>query len=292
MPTCERFYLFVCSKAHHMLKQALEWNNQYDHPDYIAYKKALNYIIFTTPKKGQQPLAENDIKNGQFYSIDIDRGENIKVTMPVYKSVVSELEITRRKIIMLQNVYSTARDKKIAKDLKEANDYANALEYFKEFTGKEYIIEKQPHIETVSEVPSLSIKTKTKTKRKTKVKSPEYEHDDHTSPGLPIKKTKTKTKTKRKIKTESTEDIFPKENQQVRIKKSALNQIINNIPLDRFKFKTAEECNSKSSSKPFYMSKDDILKIIASDENIEKEFPSNYKKLKKEELCTILFRKN
>lgn len=55
-----------------------------------------------------------------------------------------------------------------------------------------------------------------------------------------------------------------------------------------FKFKTLEECQSKARSKPFYQSKEEILKLITENENLKKLMPSNYKSLNKEELCKYL----
>lgn len=55
-----------------------------------------------------------------------------------------------------------------------------------------------------------------------------------------------------------------------------------------FKFKNMEECQSKARSKPFYQSKEEILKLIAENEHLKKLMPSNYKTLNKEQLCKYL----
>ena len=50
-----------------------------------------------------------------------------------------------------------------------------------------------------------------------------------------------------------------------------------------FKFKSGKECLSRT--KTLFMSRDDIIKIIESHDDLKKNMPTNFKKLTKEALC-------
>jgi hypothetical protein len=65
-----------------------------------------------------------------------------------------------------------------------------------------------------------------------------------------------------------------------------------NMLLDKFKFQNKEECISKAKSKEYYMSKDELIKIIDDNPDIKLIMPSNYKSLTKEKICEILNNKN
>lgn len=70
--------------------------------------------------------------------------------------------------------------------------------------------------------------------------------------------------------------------------KIELKEKIKHKMLAVFKFKNLEECQSKARSKPFYQSKEEILKLIQENENLKKLMPANFKSLTKEELCKYL----
>lgn len=60
--------------------------------------------------------------------------------------------------------------------------------------------------------------------------------------------------------------------------------------LKKFLFKTYEECSSRKTKEPFYMSKQDILdNIYENNEDLIKKLPKNFHKLGKKELCKVLF---
>jgi hypothetical protein len=67
-----------------------------------------------------------------------------------------------------------------------------------------------------------------------------------------------------------------------------MEQKIEAVLIDQFKFKTALECKSKTRSALFYMTKNDILNIINNNEKLKEKMPPNYKSLKKEAICDIL----
>lgn len=56
-----------------------------------------------------------------------------------------------------------------------------------------------------------------------------------------------------------------------------------------FRFKTVEECQSAKRSQPYYMSKEELLKAIETNDNIRKMMPKQYQSKKKEEICKSIF---
>jgi len=56
-----------------------------------------------------------------------------------------------------------------------------------------------------------------------------------------------------------------------------------------FKFSNLEECNTSKRSKPYYMSKAEIVKAIDDNPDIKALVPKKYKTMKKEELCQSFF---
>ena len=57
-----------------------------------------------------------------------------------------------------------------------------------------------------------------------------------------------------------------------------------------FTFKTAEECASKRRLAEHYMSKDDLLRVLAQNPEVTAQMPQHYLKATKEELCGYLFK--
>ena len=57
--------------------------------------------------------------------------------------------------------------------------------------------------------------------------------------------------------------------------------------LKKFPFKTKDECNSKSTTKPYYISKHDILQIINNDKTLSNKITR--KNMTKSETCDFLF---
>lgn len=66
--------------------------------------------------------------------------------------------------------------------------------------------------------------------------------------------------------------------------------IINNDKaMTQWLFKDPDECTSQKRTKPFYMSKEAILKMIESDPILKKKFGPNVKKLSKNQICEEIF---
>lgn len=59
--------------------------------------------------------------------------------------------------------------------------------------------------------------------------------------------------------------------------------------LTQWLFKDPDECTSQKRTKPFYMSKEAILKMIESDPVLKKKFGPNVKKLSKNQICEQIF---
>ena len=64
---------------------------------------------------------------------------------------------------------------------------------------------------------------------------------------------------------------------------------VKNLIREKFKFTSLEECISKRSTQPYYMSKPDIIKEIDRSNVIKTKMPSGYKRLSKDDLCRALF---
>lgn len=77
-----------------------------------------------------------------------------------------------------------------------------------------------------------------------------------------------------------------------KIKEKVINDMLLAYPFNMFKFKTQKECESRERSKPYYISKKEMVDIISKNNDIKKLYPKEYKNLKKEELCKVIFDKN
>ena len=83
-----------------------------------------------------------------------------------------------------------------------------------------------------------------------------------------------------------------KKTRNERVKNKVLDRIIQETyPFNQFKFTNKQECVSRETSKPYYISKQSLIDIISNDPDLKKRFPKGYKQFKKEEICNILFDK-
>jgi hypothetical protein len=61
--------------------------------------------------------------------------------------------------------------------------------------------------------------------------------------------------------------------------------------LKKFLFKTYEECTSRKTKEPFYMSKEEIIETIyENNEKLIEQLPKNFHKLGKKDLCKVIFK--
>ena len=82
-----------------------------------------------------------------------------------------------------------------------------------------------------------------------------------------------------------------KKKQQQKIKEVVIGRILGEYPFNLFNFKTLQECESRETSKPYFVSKKDLLDIIDNNNNIKQLFPKGYKAFKKEQICKVLVEK-
>jgi len=71
--------------------------------------------------------------------------------------------------------------------------------------------------------------------------------------------------------------------------KTVVTNNIRDLVKTLFKFNDLSECTSKARSKPYYASKEDILKTIEENDALRKVMPANYKKLDKDQLCEFFY---
>lgn len=77
-----------------------------------------------------------------------------------------------------------------------------------------------------------------------------------------------------------------------RIRDNVMPQILGRFPLERLpvQVRSMEECTSKSRSKAYYISKEDLIKAIDADAELQRFFGRGYKSKTKDQLCQIMFR--
>lgn len=92
------------------------------------------------------------------------------------------------------------------------------------------------------------------------------------------------TKTKTKKKSAKTKNV-----RNDKVKEKVISDMLLQYPFNVFNFKTREECESRQTSKPYYISKKDMIDKISANQDLLKAFPKGYKQLKKEELCKVVF---
>lgn len=112
---------------------------------------------------------------------------------------------------------------------------------------------------------------------------PQVELVSSSDPEFVRQEKNTKKTSKRKANTKEKFD---------QIKGNVLQLVINHsYPLNKFKFTKQEQCVEPfHKSKPYSISKADFVKTIESDPQLQEIFPRNYKRLSKEELCSLLFK--
>lgn len=106
---------------------------------------------------------------------------------------------------------------------------------------------------------------------------------------LGTKKPKSRTKAKSK-KTEKKTEEQDSSLVDETVKRNAKEFILRNLP-----FKIYEECISKQRSQKYYMSKENLIKLIDETEELRELFKGmkkDFKKMNKEEICKDFFHKN
>jgi hypothetical protein len=104
---------------------------------------------------------------------------------------------------------------------------------------------------------------------------------------LPKKVVNNKLKKNEEIKEDTFDEGYVKKRLSP-IQKDKIKNNIKDLIRQKFKFRNKEECLSKAKTKPWFMSKEDLIKVIEENPEIKITLPKNYKSLKKEEICKFL----
>lgn len=98
-----------------------------------------------------------------------------------------------------------------------------------------------------------------------------------------------KEKTTKKARTLSPSAVLVRNK---RVKELVMPQILGRFPLERLpvQMRSVEECTSKARSKPYYMTKEQLLATIDSDAELQHFFGKGYRGMTKEQLCQVMFR--
>ena len=208
----------------------------------------------------------------------------MKVDPKQFDQIVDEIHLIDEAIdVALSTAYVSENQ-----SLKDHTEYKSKME--------EILNAKQSNDKTVASRLSLlyqaRIKNDTKYEPKEYIKQPPLLEGEYTQTTSKHLKQPTivpvQPKPKKKIvppppKVPSPKPLSPKEKKEVV-------ESIKDLLKQSFQFQTHQECTSKARTKPFFVSKDDILKIIEENEKLKKLMPANYKKLTKDQLCEIFFK--
>lgn len=206
------------------------------------------------------------------------------IKQPVYKQVSSEINSNQQRISSLYNQYIVQKEKSIGKEIQKLSDKNYLLRHFRFLANSPEVIKGRKLDILVKQLADLSEISKTKfieERNRLKKEIQEASGDiDFYIDKLPVIEEKAYVNIPPKN---------PKLPRQEKIKEKIISQLISSFPLNKFKFKKIEECLTKAKSNPMYISKDELVETISNDNDLKRIFPKNYKKLKKEEICNILF---
>lgn len=111
-------------------------------------------------------------------------------------------------------------------------------------------------------------------------------------PVIDVKTSNVKLPKKEKVVPQQKEKPSKKQVVVTKVTPKQINAIKDNIKeliTQKFKFKNKEECTTRKTSQPYYMSKDNIVEEIEKTPEIKKLMPAKYKTLPKEKICDYLF---
>lgn len=212
------------------------------------------------------------------------------ITRPVYKRVSAQIAENSRKISELYNIYAVTKEKKIGSEIQRLSDLNFTLHSYKELVNSSSLLEDRGSHKLLAELNEIQ-----KQMKNSKLQMKEV---------VALLQTEMELKKELQNKTAvidfymetlpeiTSKEITPKKKpgkRQEKIKEKIVDQLLKSFPLNKFKFQTIDDCNSKSKSNPYYISKEDLVATIQNDNDLKRIFPKSYKKLKKEELCAILF---
>ena len=72
---------------------------------------------------------------------------------------------------------------------------------------------------------------------------------------------------------------------------SVVKNMLTSFPFNKLpvQIRSKEECMSRSTTKPYYISKEKLVQVIDEDNDLREIFGPNYKKKTKDELCSVMF---
>jgi hypothetical protein len=208
------------------------------------------------------------------------------ITRPVYRRVSAQIAENSRKISELYNIYAVTKEKRICSEIQKLSDLNFTLHRYKELVNSSSLLEDRGTHKLLAELNDMKnrklqikelvalLQTEMDLKKELQNKTTVIDFYIETLPEITSK------------------EITPKKKpgkRQEKIKEKIVDQLLKSFPLNKFKFQTIDDCNSKSKSNPYYISKEDLVATIQNDNDLKRIFPKSYKKLKKEELCAILF---
>jgi len=239
-----------------MIKKVFEILGRPKDPVYIEYMSLL--------KSG--PVEFND---GHFLATRVD-GSVVKVTLPEYVNIertlidCSPTPSERIKLEYIKTLMRKQQGKNVARDMatlkkaiKEAKD-TDKIGAIKEFQAFEHD-QKLGMYSDMYYIKSLPTIVKSSAQIRKKVKG--------------------KGNAKVKVRNE-------------KVKAKVIGNMLLQYPFNLFNFTSKKECESREISKPYYISKKEMVDVIAGNDDMKKLFPKGFKSLKKEQLCDLVFKKS
>ena len=240
---------------------------------YDLYNKHINGLSIDTGKLDSLVTGVNDIDK----EIDtLQKGKYDELHALKRKEILYNLKAleSTKKDILKKSVFDPSKGKELAKVFKKKLELQAELESH----GDTRIMNALMAHADVSEGKTPDNENNNKTNMKNK----DAKGKDAKGKDTKGKDAKNKDAKGKDIKNKK--DVLLSPNTKMQIKNN-----IKDILKKVYRFKDKSECVSKQRSKPFYMSKDEILSHIATNEELQKLMPANFKKLTKEQLCEYFF---
>ena len=309
------------------LQEAKKLYERFNDPSYISYIKMINKTEIDNEiiQFAQKTIA---LDNGEKrILVTLPTYGHVKKEIAVMEKNIDLLEIqyissnneedgkTLQKYILnlytlyfYVSLFTTYLEKDIEKlkeQIKKSIEQEDKKELEKELEIQENKFENLPlsvfYIKTLPVISEDEFFRKDKQKsKKTKKNLTKSKNTEPTSNNIKLKdegkKTKlnivkSKDKTEKMIKNNS-DDVEEQTNyksQADKIKKKAVDRIVNSYPLNLFPFKTRDECTSSARTKHYYLSKEDLVKRIDENPDLKNKFPPKFKTMPKADLCNIIF---
>lgn len=271
-----------------MMAKVTTMIEQFQDDDYLRYLEMIKEALTTSS-------LQYDAEGRLLYQ---DEQKRYAITMPKYKRVSVTIDENNQRISHLYNKYAVTKDKKIGKEIQVLSDENELLHTYYHMINKiKYDGEKQAILQNVKQLEKEMKKRSVSIKQHLDLKTQKEELDEQLfnlstiefyiveQPIIEMSRAEKAVKP-----TKAAKATKVKEERQQKIKEKVVEQIVSKFPLNKFKFKSMEECTTKQRSNPLYISKEELITTIENDNDLKAIFPKNFKKLKKEDICEIIFR--